>query len=305
MKEKIILAGPILGELWWEFERFAPYVFWRKKELEQKHGKIMLSCLTRRDRFDIWGINCDILVPLDIPGDGLIYKQDCFRLTNFPIARYNILLENFQKHYSNYEILEYIYPKIDGKEFLNKHQFPNDKKLYDFTPRASNKQLIDNYIKTENPIIALAPRFRNGFPRNWSYWTKFYDLIGREKELEKYCFVICGKDPDYVPDRQDRFYDVNKIKLDGSSSLIGITIELIKKSILLVGSQSSLPNISLLLGTEVLEWGDQKENHTVKYNVRNTPVTFIEDMQYRLDPRTVVLEMMKILKDKEKKNGKT
>jgi hypothetical protein len=28
-------------------------------------------------------------------------------------------------------------------------------------------------------------------------------------------------------------------------------------------------------------------------------------MQYRLDPRTVVLEMMKILKDKEKKNGKT
>jgi hypothetical protein len=305
MKEKVLLAGPCLGELWWDFERFAPYVFWKKKELEQEHGKIMLACLDRRDRFDIWGMNSDVLVPLDIPGDGSIYKQDCFRLTNFPIARYNMLLENFRKHYSNYEILEHIYPKIDNKEFLNKQQFPKDKKLYDFIPRASNKQLIDSYLKTEKPIVAIAPRFRAGFPRNWSYWIKLYDFIDHSKELKNYCFVICGKDPDYVPDKQGRFHDVNKIKLNGSSSLIGITIELLKKSILTVGSQSSIPNISLLLGTPTLEWGDQKKFHSVDYNIRNTAVTFIEDIHYRLDPKIIGLEMVKILREREKKNGKT
>ena len=304
MKEKVLLAGPCLGELWWDFERFAPYVFWKKKQLEQEHGKIMLTCLERRDRFDIWGMNCDVLVPLDIAGDGSTYKQDCFRLTNFPIARYNILLENFRKHYSNYEILEHIYPRIDDKEFLNKQQFPRDKKIYDFKPRASNKQLIDNYLKTEKPIVTIAPRFRAGFPRNWSYWAKFYDFIDHSKDLKEYCFVICGKDPDYITDKRQRFYDVNKIKLNGSSSLIGITIELLKKSVLTVGSQSSIPNISLLVGTPVLEWGHQKKVHTIDYNIRNTAVTFIEDIQYRLEPRTIGLEMVKILKEREKKNGK-
>jgi hypothetical protein len=304
MKEKVLLVGPILGELWWEFERFAPYVFWRKNELEQKHGKVMLSCLTRRDRFDIYGKHADVLVPLDIPGDGSTYKQDCFRLTNFPIARYDLILENFQKHYSNYEILEHIYPKIDDKEFLNKNQFPRDKKIYDFIPRASNKQLVESYLKTEKPVVTIASRFRSGFSRNWSYWAKFYDLIATSKHFKNYCFVICGKAPDYVPDRRERFYDVNKIKLNSSSSLIGVTIELLKKSILTVGSQSGIPNISLLLGTPALEWGHQKSLHCIDYNIRDTPVTFIEDMKYRLGPEIVFSEMMKILKRRGEENGK-
>ena len=303
MKEKVILVGPCLGELWWCFERFAPYVFWRKRELEQEHGKIMLSCLERRDRFDIWGTNCDVLVPLDIQGDGSVYKQDCFRLTNFPTAKYNLIIESFRKHYSSYEIMDHILPKIDDKEFLNKNQFPRDKKLYNFIPRSANKQLVDDYIKTNKPVVVIAPRYRKDFSRNWPYWSKLYSLIIQDKYLKDYTFVICGRDPDYIPDKENRFLDVNKIKINGSSSLIGITIELLKKSILTVGSQSGIPNISLLIGTPTLEWGDQKENHTVTYNTRNTPVTFIEDMHYRLDPRTVVLEIVKILKEMEKKNG--
>jgi hypothetical protein len=304
MREKVLLAGPCLGELWWEFERFAPYVFWKKKQLEEEHENVMLVCLERRERFDIWGTNCDILVPLDIPGDGSIYKGDCFRLTNFPETKYNMVVENFRKYYSNYEILDHLYPRIDGKEFLNKDQFPRDKKIYDFKPREANKELLDNYLKTKKPIVTIASRYRASFSRNWSYWARLYDFIYSSKDLKNYSFVICGKTPDYVPDRQDRFYDVNKIKVDSSCSLIGITIELLKRSILTVGSQSAIPNISLLLGTPTLEWGDQKRFHTVDYNVKGTAVTFIEDNNYRIDAKTVGLEMVKILKEWERKNGK-
>jgi len=305
MREKILLAGPCLGELWWDFGRFAPYVFWKKRLLERQHGKVILACLERRDRFDIWGMNCDILVPLDLPGDGFIYKQDCFRLTNFPLAKYNLLLENFRKHYSSYEILEHLYPRVDGKEFANKDQFPSDKKLYDFKPRALNKQLLDKHLGTEKPVVTIAPRFRHSFSRNWPHWDKLYDFISTSKDLRNYCFVICGKHPDYVADKLDRFLDINKIDLDGSSSLIGITIELLKRSVLTVGSQSSIPNISLLLGTPALEWGDEKLLHTVVYNMRNTPVTFLGDPHFKIDAKTVGLEMTKILKEREKKNGKT
>jgi hypothetical protein len=304
MREKVLLAGPCLGELWWDFERFAPYVLWKKKQLEKEQGNVMLVCLERRDRFDIWGMNCDVLVPLEIQGDGTTYKQDCFGLSNFPRAKYNMILEKFRNHYSSYEILDHLYPKIDNNQFLNKDQFPKDRKVYDFNPRSSNKKLLDNYLKTDKPIVTIASRFRPSFPRNWFYWSKFYELIWNSKALENYCFVVCGKSPDYVQDKLDRFYDVNKIKLDSSSSLIGITIELLKRSILTVGSQSSIPNISLLLGTPAFEWGDQKKLHTVDYNIRNTPVTFIEDMKYKLDARTVFFEMIKILEEWEKKNGK-
>jgi len=265
----------------------------------------LLACLERRDRFDIWGMNADILVPLQIPGDGLTYKQDCFRLVGFPQEKYNMILENFKKYYlNNYEILDHLYPRIDGRNYINKNQFPNDKKVYDFKPRSLNKQLLEGYIKTDKPVVCIAPRFRHGFPRNWPYWQRFYDFISTSKELKSYCFVICGKEPDYVPDKLNRFHDINKIKLDSNSSLIGITIELLKRSVLTVGSQSSIPNISLLVGTPTLEWGDQKKFHTIDYNVNGTAVTFIDDTRYQLDVMKVGFEMVKILKEWERKDGK-
>jgi len=305
VKEKVLLAGPIVSELWWEFERFAPYVFWKKKELEKVYGKITLVCLTRPDRFDIYGMNCDILVPLNIEGDGTTYKQDCFRLSNFPASAYIKLIEDFKSSYLDYEILDHVYPKIDDRQFCNKYQFPKDKKVYDLAPRKSNKEVLEKYLVKEKPIVTIAPRFRKGFPRNWPYWQRFYDMVISNSFFKKYQFVICGKSPDYVPDKQNRFLDVNTINLVRDCSLIGVTIELLKKSILTVGSQSGIPNISLLLGTPALQWGNQKYLHIVEYNVRKTPVTYLDDVNYKIEPQNVVLELQRILLEKEKKSGKS
>ena len=306
MNQKALLSGFCSGELWWEFERFAPHVFWKKKKLQEKYEDVILICLTRPDRFDIYGKHADILVPLVIEGDETIYKQDCFRLANFPNEKYEEIIRNFRVYYeTGYDIKEHIYPKLSQKQFANKYQFARDQKLYEFIPRYENKLLLDEYLKTDKPIVTVAARFRDKIGRNWKYWQEFYDTVFSNKYLMRtFSFVTCGKNPNCVPDKQDRFYDINKIKLRENSSTIGLAIELIRRSVLTVGSQSGLPNISLLLGTEVLEWGHQKNLHVVRYNVRKTPVTFIEDMDYKIPSREIVGAMIKILKVKEKKHGK-
>jgi hypothetical protein len=63
-----------------------------------------------------------------------------------------------------------------------------------------------------------------------------------------------------------------------------------------MGSQSAIPNISLLFGIRALEWGHQKHLHTVTYNVRKTKVTFLDDPKYNISPKLVYDEALKLLK---------
>ena len=149
----------------------------------------------------------------------------------------------------------------------------------------------------EKPVVILAPRYREGFKRNWPHWTNLYDLISNNEMLmKKYNFVIIGKDPDYIPDSLNRFFDINMIEQNINTSTIGLTIECLKKSVLTVGSQSAIPNISLLFGVKTIEWGHQKHLHTVTYNIKKTKVTFFEDAKYKISPDTIYKEILNNIK---------
>ncbi len=81
------LAGPFVGELIWEFFRFAPYIIHLKKAIP----KTKIIVFTRSSRFDLYGQYVDILVPLNIP-DNLPKKQTCFTIegsTSIGSFRYN------------------------------------------------------------------------------------------------------------------------------------------------------------------------------------------------------------------------
>jgi len=298
--EEAILFGPFIGELGWCLLRFAPYAIWKKKV--QYKNRVKLVVMTRPERFDLYGNWADILVPLRIEGDYSVYKGECFRAMGLDIKIYRQLAENFRNHFSTrFKILEHIYPKIDKTHFLNKNQYSREDRAYDFKPRKENKKLVDTFVPNSKSLIILGPRFRKGFKRNWPHWEKFYDLISKDIFLQdNFHFIICGKEPEYVPDKQNRFFDINNIPLSENSSLIGLTIEVIRKSILTVGSQSAIPNISMILGTEVLEWGDEPHEHTKVYNVMNTKVNFIVDRRYEISPEKVLGEMKQILSRKLK-----
>ena len=301
MKEKAILFGPCISELAWEFMRFSPLVPYYYKKYSKQNVKFIV--MTRPDRFDMYGQYADILVPLRIDGDGTKYKPDCFRMIGFSNDEYKKLVKRFNKQYKKrFNIITHIYPQLENKKYAQKQQFPKNKMKYKWKPRNDNNQVIESYIKDhEKPLVVLAPRYRKGLKRNWPYWKEFYNLVYDSGLMEKYNFIICGKKPDYIPDNKKRFYDINYIPITNDISIIGLTIKCIQQAILTVGSQSGIPNISMMIGTEVLEWGHQRDLHTKVYNVKKTPINFIDDMHYKLEPKIIFDKMVEILNKKEKK----
>lgn len=294
------MVGPVLGELWWELGRFAPYIIFKRLKEYKKRNDIDFIILTREDRFDIYGKHASILVPFRLKNENN-YKPNCFRLDGITEEEYLAIIKIFQNQFKNrYNILETIYPKISKNEYLNRNQFSRNKCVYDFKPREENSKILSKYL-CEKPLVVLAPRYREGFRRNWKYWNNLYDLIWNDENLKnKYSFIICGKNPDYVPDKKMRFLDINYMEQNVNSSLIGLTMECMKKAILTVGSQSAIPNISLLFGVHALEWGHQKQLHTITYNILKTKVTFLDDKNYDINPEEVYKNMVKILSEVKK-----
>ena len=296
-KPDAILFGPTVGELFWEFARFAPMLPYMKVK-QYKDKEITYVVLTREDRFDIYGKFADILVPLRIKGDGEKYLPDCFKLQGFPFGEVEKLARKFKAKYGErFRIVTHVYPQLPSHKWQQKNQFPRSLMKFKFKPRGDNLSLVEEHIPNSKPVIVLAPRFRNGFKRNWPYWQRFYDKVWDSELKNEYTFVICGKPSEYIPDKKERFYDINNVPLTKNASLIGLTIEILKRASLTVGSQSAIPNISLLLKVPALEWGHQKRQHTGDYNIRRTQVEFIVDRKYKLEADIVFNKMTKMLKN--------
>lgn len=299
-KKNAILFGPFVGELYWEAGRFAPllsHMIYKTR----KGQDITYIVLTREERFDLYGKHADILVPLKIENDYCDKRMpNCFRLNDFAEAQYHQLAKGFRKKYKErFKILEHIYPSVDKHMFLNKNQYRRDNMTFKFAPREDNYKLVDSYLPNDKPIVVIASRFRKGFKRNWPYWEEFYDLLSNNTKLmERYNFIICGKKDEYVPDAKRRFYDMTEIPLTDNSSLIGLLLVIMERAFFTVGSQSAIPNISLLYQKEVLEFGCQKTYHTRTYNVFQTPITFIENRKYDLPPETLIGKLGKLVNRK-------
>jgi len=306
MKEDAILMGPFVGELYWEAGRFAPMLpHMRFKKYKKRNIKYIVY--TREERFDLYGKYASIFVPLKIDGDYKKRQPNCFRLNGFKVVEYQKIADKFKvKYIQKYNIIEHIYPNVKKGFFDKKFQYNKNQMLFKFAPRKNNYDLVDSFLPKEKPVVVLAPRFRVGFRRNWRHWQEFYDMLYEDKNLtDTYNFIICGKINEYVPDKHDRFLDMNKIQLNGSSSLIGILLVILENAFFTFGSQSAIPNISLLYKVPVLEFGCQKSLHTKTYNVHNSSIDFIEDCRYSIPANKIYRSFKKILNRKkgEVKNG--
>lgn len=300
-KKYAVLMGPFVGELYWEGGRFAPMLP-KMISTEYKNRKdIVYIILTRKDRFDLYGKFADILVPLRIPGDYKTLYPNCFRLNGLKGDQYHDIAKKFKTKYSKrFKILKHLYPDVTKAQYVNKNQYNRQKMQYIYTPRNENNKLVNNYIPNGKPIIVLAPRFRKGFKRNWKNWQRFYDILWRRKDLLRdFTFVICGKVGEYKPDYQDRFYDMTKIQLGENSSLVGILLTILERAFFTFGSQSAIPNFSLLYGVDVLEFGCQKSLHTRTYNVKNAPITFVDDRRYDSDANVMLNKLEKLIRRKQ------
>lgn len=303
MKKDAILLGPFVGELYWEAGRFAPMLP-HMIRTQPKNKEIKYIVLTRQDRFDLYGKFADILVPLRIPGDYDSKQPNCFRLNGLRPPDYLKIAEDFYAKYRDrFHIIRHIYPDVRKANYVNKNQFHQQKMHYEFQPRQENYDIVNSYLPNDNkPLVVLAPRYRNGFRRNWNSWPAFYDMIFNDKELMKdFNFIVCGKKGEYIPDKKKRFLDLNDMQLGEKSSLVGLLLVVMENVFFTFGSQSAIPNISLLYNVDVLEFGCQKSLHTRTYNIKNTPITFLEDKKYDIKPNTIFPQFKNLLYKKRRK----
>jgi len=148
-KPKAFLFGPFLGELSWEFYRFAPYAVYLKKH----NPDIKIIVLTRKKRFDLYGKYADILIPLRIKNEDMFVQHE-FGLGEYKTEHYDILKRYFYKKYNRrFNVVDHFYPLIHGWRREIRWQFPRDKMSYDFQAIQKTYHLVNEIIREDDIII--------------------------------------------------------------------------------------------------------------------------------------------------------
>ena len=218
--EYAYLVGPFIGELFWEYYRFSPYIIYLIKQFPN----VEFIVCTRPERFDFYGCYVDKLVPLRI--STLESKQSCgFTITGFKDEYYKIINELKQKYLKNYEKITFIYPNISGFSHLVKWQFPRSKMDYDFKPRKKHNILINDLIKEDFVFVD--------------------DTVLEEEE-----FNVSGYSCKTI---FSFLSSINKFVDNKSLTEWGCYIEALKKSKFMIGNLSSdFSKLALLLGKPLI-----------------------------------------------------
>lgn len=246
MKERAILVGPFIGELCWEFFRFAPYAI----HLKKNSRRTKLIVLTRTSRFDLYGNYADVFVPLRLKNDSEL-ERDCFKLIGFAQENYYSVAKYFKEKFKKkYTVIKHIYPDIRGWRYKVKWQFPRNKMLYDFKPRIKNIEIAKKSMGTYNSILdCMATDKRTG-----------HDGVIESGAL------VC---------RITNFVD------DVYSTTLGSIIESIKLCDYVIGDiKTDISQLALLLGTPLIYVGEPiSYDFLTLINPLNTPVIFSENIE--------------------------
>ena len=242
MKARAFLFGPFVGELCWEFYRFAPFAIYLKKH----NPGARIIVLTRPSRFDLYGQYVDIFVPLRLKNDSVL-EENGFKLAGYKEENYYTIVKYFRKKFNKrFNVISHEYPDVRIWRYKVKWQFPRDKMDYDFKPRKANKELADRYIKPHHVFI--------------DHSSKYVPPIRLDNYETKHCGDLAAQVTNFVDD----------IK----TTTLGCFIEALKTSLVVVGNLASdNSRLALLLGKPLITLNEQLTDDAIHLiNPRNTPV---------------------------------
>ncbi len=243
MKAKTILFGPFIGELCWEFFRFAPYAI----HLKKTNPGLKLIVLTRPSRFDLYGQYANILVPLRLKQD---LKSTGFSIVGYRDKQYFTIVEYFRKKFKKrFRLVDHHYPDIRSWRRKVKWQFPRDKMDYDFRPRRENVELARKVMGKNIGIVESPATDKK---------------ISREDIIETF----------------DLMCRITNFTTDNPTSL-GTIIECIKLAKFVIGDiQHNISHLSLLLKTPLIHVEKPISKDYIKLvNPLETPIIMSENMK--------------------------
>jgi hypothetical protein len=240
MKRQVVLVGPFVGELSWEYFHFAPYIIYLKKK--SPHDTFVI--FTRQHNFDLYGIYADVFVPLRLDENNVC----CFKKENITGEDFNKLLGAFiNKFKTRFKIKDIIYPDITSFYYKVKWQFPRSKMDYDFQPRNGNIQIVDKIFHEKERII-------------------FVDSISVNCDL--------SSDKYFIKTGSDFFCQVSNVYSGIQDSTLGCYLDAIKRSEFVVGNlKGDISRLALLLKTPLIAVNEELSDDQIHLiNPLNTPV---------------------------------
>ena len=199
-KGEAYLFGPFVGEISWEFYRFAPHAIYLKKM--DPSAKIIV--LTRKERFDLYGKYASVLVPLNIK-DEKKYKQSEFGLIDYKIEYYNTIKKYFfEKYNKDYVILGHFCPNVHSWQRKIKWQLPRRQMDYDFFVRNGNDELVESIIGNYLNMTFVENRYADSMPEKYINITsddclaRIVEKIDNTKTTYYGCLISLLKHVDFI-----------------------------------------------------------------------------------------------------------
>jgi hypothetical protein len=256
--KELLLFGPFVGSLSYEYSKFAPYAIFLKKT----NPNFELAVFTRPERFDLYGTHANYLIPLKLNNDNE-KDQIFFKSKNLHIDDYELMIRKIYLMYSKrFDKIAHIYPNIKDFYYQVKHQFPRNRTSFDFQSRIQNQVIVNNLLKNKIPVVIVPPK------NSPKFFIELNSLIGNNELSSKYSFII-------DQNRSENFYfNVNSLTpILNESSTLGYLIEIIKKSQLVVSKKNDITNLAILMGIPTVIIGEKSRI----FNPSNTEVTFCSE----------------------------
>jgi hypothetical protein len=292
-----ILFGPFLGEFGWEISRWSGFVRWYCKNYPDKQfvistregSKDFYYNLGKHVKLETFTLKNDYTKKI---------KPSCYRI----IGKLSKNAKNHQINYCKNKYLDY-YIFHPFNQRCKKNLF--HKNYYDFNFELP-KEYVDfiKNIKDKYPnrkLITIAARHRKDITRrNWKedYWEKLFNFI--EKSDDYYSIILGNKNSIYYSNnkRKNILYlsDLNKTK----NVPIGLTIETMKQSELVVAPQTGSIILANAIGIPTLFWGHEIKRHAVMENysgVRSKGLVEKSKINYITKPNKIYNEIKKMTRD--------
>ena len=273
-----IVFGPFLGSLEWEMLRWMGFVRWYSTRFPDK--RIIVS--TRYDRRELYN---EIRAEIDlfkIP-DSIICIPEGYSVRNFPKLSYNKLIDDIKIEFPK----AYIFDPFNYH--IKRNMFSLSQMDFKFNSSKSSINIwnqVCGKFSEGRKCIVIETNCGTSRLNNWGEkrWTELIRLL---KNTNKYFIIIVGFNTYARPFVKDKdIVILNDYVSDYfNTSKIGLTMEVIKKSELVISTTpSDVILLSNLMKKRSFFWGDHCEKYSNELNPFLIDVHFLKDRDYNYSP---------------------
>jgi len=279
--EKIVAAGPFLGEVGWDCFGWSG-VIRHLKSLPIYSGHKFMA-MSYQNRYPLYHSFVDYFIPLPSWFTNCGFQQASYDVIGMPPEMYGNLIKYFRRFYRDSDYFELRPPRGHTFDFftINNQSF---EKLHPSEFGISVRDQLLKLVKYDGrDILVLFPRYRKGViqngsssfsdARNWNpaYWERLIKMLISDGFL-----VVIAGTKNGIPDID---YDLpNLINLSNvcNDYIMDVALAFMDIAVCSITSQSGGTHISMQAACPTWTLGHERYRHAIECNFLKTPCSYLE-----------------------------